>query len=71
MPWCYYRLVNGPEDSVWVKYQVLKERHKEPITQNEVSAMGSPPTYSVVENIRGVRNCAVQNAALLAGTLYL
>ncbi|MGC0772636.1 MAG: hypothetical protein WB543_06840 [Candidatus Acidiferrum sp.] len=26
MAWCYRRIVNGPEDNVWVKYQVLKDR---------------------------------------------
>jgi len=25
MAWCYQRIVNGPEDNVWVKYQVLKQ----------------------------------------------
>jgi hypothetical protein len=24
MAWCYHRIVNGPEDNVWVKYQALK-----------------------------------------------
>jgi hypothetical protein len=27
MAWCYHRIVNGPEDNVWVKYQVLKDRN--------------------------------------------
>ncbi len=26
MAWCYHRIVNGPEDNVWVKYSVLKEK---------------------------------------------
>jgi hypothetical protein len=26
MTWCYDRIVNGPEDNVWVKYQALKEK---------------------------------------------
>jgi hypothetical protein len=26
MAWCYRRIVNGPEDNVWVKYQVLKDQ---------------------------------------------
>jgi hypothetical protein len=26
MAWCYKRIVNGPEDNVWVKYRVLKDR---------------------------------------------
>jgi hypothetical protein len=26
MAWCYRRIVNGPEDNVWIKYRVLKER---------------------------------------------
>ena len=25
MAWCYHRIVNGPEDNVWVKFQVLKD----------------------------------------------
>ena len=27
MAWCYHRIVNGEEDNVWVKYQVLKDRN--------------------------------------------
>ena len=27
MAWCYHRIVNGPEDNVWAKYQVLKDRN--------------------------------------------
>ncbi|MGB7844969.1 MAG: hypothetical protein WBL63_05085 [Candidatus Acidiferrum sp.] len=26
MAWCYHRIVNGPEDNVWVKYRVLKDK---------------------------------------------
>jgi integrase len=26
MAWCYHRIVNGPEDNVWIKYRVLKEQ---------------------------------------------
>jgi hypothetical protein len=26
MAWCYHRIVNGPEDNVWIKYRVLKDR---------------------------------------------
>jgi hypothetical protein len=25
MAWCYHRIVNGPEDNVWVKFRVLKD----------------------------------------------
>jgi hypothetical protein len=25
MAWCYHRIVNGPEDNVWVKYRALKD----------------------------------------------
>jgi hypothetical protein len=27
MAWCYHRIVNGPEDNVWVKYKVLKDKY--------------------------------------------
>jgi hypothetical protein len=27
MAWCYHGIVNGPEDNVWVKFQVLKDRN--------------------------------------------
>ena len=30
MAWCYKRIVNGPEDNVWVKYRVLKDRRSLP-----------------------------------------
>jgi hypothetical protein len=30
MAWCYRRIVNGPEDNVWVKYRVLKDRRSQP-----------------------------------------
>jgi hypothetical protein len=30
MAWCYRRIVNGPEDNVWVKYQALKARGPNP-----------------------------------------
>jgi hypothetical protein len=26
MAWCYHRIVSGPEDNVWIKYCVLKDR---------------------------------------------
>jgi hypothetical protein len=29
MAWCYHRIVNGPEDNVWVKYRVLKQKRDE------------------------------------------
>jgi hypothetical protein len=29
MAWCYRRIVNGPEDNVWVKYRVLKQKRDE------------------------------------------
>jgi hypothetical protein len=29
MAWCYHRIVNGPEDNVWIKYRVLKEQRDE------------------------------------------
>jgi hypothetical protein len=25
MTWCYHRIVNGPEDNVWIKFRVLKD----------------------------------------------
>jgi hypothetical protein len=25
MAWCYHRIVNGPEDNVWIKFRVLKD----------------------------------------------
>ncbi len=25
MAWCYHRIVNGPEDNVWVKFRALKD----------------------------------------------
>jgi len=28
MAWCYHRIVNGPEDNVWVKYGWLKEERE-------------------------------------------
>jgi hypothetical protein len=27
MAWCYHRIVNGPEDNVWVKYKILREKY--------------------------------------------
>jgi hypothetical protein len=35
MAWCYHRIVNGPEDNIWVKYRVLKQKRDE--------AKSSPP----------------------------
>jgi hypothetical protein len=32
MAWCYRRIVNGPEDNVWVKYRVLKDRRSQSAT---------------------------------------
>lgn len=29
MAWCYHRIVNGPEDNVWLKYRVLKKKRDE------------------------------------------
>jgi hypothetical protein len=29
MAWCYHRILNGPEDNVWVKYRVLKQKRDE------------------------------------------
>lgn len=29
MGWCGHRIENGPEDNVWIKYSVLKEKIKE------------------------------------------
>jgi hypothetical protein len=30
MAWCYRRIINGDEDNVWIKYQVLKKHAAEP-----------------------------------------
>lgn len=27
MAWCYHRIVNGPEDNVWLKYRLLKDKY--------------------------------------------
>lgn len=27
MAWCYHRIVNGPEDNVWMKYKILKDKY--------------------------------------------
>jgi hypothetical protein len=33
MAWCYKRIVNGPEDNIWVKYTLIREgRMEQPAT---------------------------------------
>ena len=32
MGWCIKRIENGPEDNVWIKYKVLKQRREEKAT---------------------------------------
>jgi len=29
MAWCYRRIVNGPEDNIWLKYRLLKEQRSQ------------------------------------------
>lgn len=37
MAWCYRRIVNGPEDNVWVKYSVLREKSARAVTPKDKS----------------------------------
>jgi hypothetical protein len=41
MAWCYRRIVNGPEDNVWVKYSVLKDKYSVPKEKKTPSALTS------------------------------
>ncbi len=41
MAWCYRRIVNGPEDNVWLKYRVLKEKYSALKDKKTPSALAS------------------------------
>lgn len=40
MAWCYRRIVNGPEDNVWVKYSVLRDKYS--VSKNKESQSAAP-----------------------------